>query len=95
MILSLPVYDFYFRLLDLVIALMIYVFSVVLFLKYKRDYMTPILFFGLFVFPLQFAIWFLQSRLQVNLPPQFNVLEVFYIMFLKLSVLVTLIFVRR
>ncbi len=95
MILSLPVYDFYFRLFDLGVALAIYVLAVILFLKYKRDYMTPILFFGLFVFPLQFAVWFFQSRLQVNLPPQFNILEILYIMFIKLSVLVTLIFVRR
>jgi len=91
----LSVYDLYFRLFDLGVALAIYVLAVILFLKYKRDYMTPILFFGLFVFPLQFGVWFLQSRLQVNLPSQFNILEILYIMFIKLSVLTTLIFVRR
>ena len=95
MILSLQLPDFYFRLFDLTVACAIYAFSIVLFFKYRRDYMTPVLFFGLFVFPLQFAVWFLQSKLQVNLPPQFNILEIFYLLFFKLSILVALIFVRR
>jgi hypothetical protein len=53
------------------------------------------LFLGLFIFPLQFSIWFLQSRINLSFPMEINVLEVVYLFFVKFSVLVTLILARR
>jgi len=87
--------DVYFHLCDLAIALIIYGISIALFLKYKRDYMTPVLFLGLFIFPLQFSIWFLQPKITLNLPSQFHILEIFYLLFVKTSILMALIFLRR
>ncbi|MGQ9615036.1 MAG: hypothetical protein ACUVWJ_01400 [Spirochaetota bacterium] len=79
---------------DTALALIIYALSIILFLKYKRDFMTPVLFFGLFLFPLQFSIWFLRIRLDTALP-QVKLLEIVYIFFLKLSILVSLLMCRR
>ena len=79
---------------DTALALIIYALSIILFLKYKRDFMTPVLFFGLFLFPLQFSIWFLRTRLDTALP-QVKLLEIVYIFFLKLSILVSLLKCRR
>jgi len=87
--------NMYFYLFDLALALCIYGISIVLFLTYQRGKLGPILFLGLFIFPLQFSIWFLQSRISLSLPMQINILEVVYLFFVKLSVLVTLILARR
>jgi hypothetical protein len=83
-----------FQWVDTAFAIIIYALSIVLFLKYKRDFMTPVLFFGLFLFPLQFSIWFLRTRLDSTVP-QVKLLEIVYIFFLKLSVLVSLLMCRR
>jgi hypothetical protein len=85
----------YFHLFDLALAVCIYGISIVLFLTYKRGKLGPILFLGLFIFPLQFSIWFLQSRINLSFPMQIDILEVFYLFFVKFSVLVTLILARR
>jgi hypothetical protein len=85
----------YFYLFDLALAVCIYGISIVLFLTYKRGKLGPILFLGLFIFPLQFSIWFLQSRISLSFPMQIDILEVFYLFFVKFSVLVTLILARR
>ncbi len=85
----------YFYLFDLALAVCIYGISIVLFLTYQRGKLGSILFLGLFIFPLQFSIWFLQSRISLSLPMQINILEVVYLFFVKLSVLVTLILARR
>jgi hypothetical protein len=87
--------DFYFVLFDSALALCIYGISIVLFLTYKRRTIGPLIFFGLFVFPLQFSIWFLQSRFRISSPDQFNVLELVYLFSVKFSVLATLILERR
>lgn len=87
--------DRIFYLFDLALALCIYGISIVLFLTYKRGNLGPILFLGLFIFPLQFSIWFLQSRINVSFPLQDNVLEILYIFFVKFSVLITLLLARR
>jgi hypothetical protein len=87
--------DFYFILFDSALALCIYGISIVLFLTYKRRTIGPIIFFGLFIFPLQFSIWFLQSRFDVASPDQFNVLELVYLFSVKFSVLATLILEER
>jgi hypothetical protein len=67
----------------------------VLFLTYKRGKLGPILFLGLFIFPLQFSIWFLQSRISLSFPTQIDILEVVYLFLVKFSVLVTLVMARR
>jgi hypothetical protein len=87
--------DIYFYLFDSALALCIYGISIVLFLTYKRGNLGPILFLGLFIFPLQFSIWFLQRRINLPLPGQINVLELLYLLFVKFSVLFTLLWARR
>ena len=69
----------YFYLVDLAFAVCIYGISIVLFLTYRRGRLGPMLFLGLFIFPLQFSIWFLQSRISLTLP--INLLEVVYLLF--------------
>ncbi|MFW6181965.1 MAG: hypothetical protein ACOC8N_09465 [Spirochaetota bacterium] len=85
----------YLKLFDLALALAVYVMSVILFLRYKRDYMVPLLFIGLFLFPLQFSIWFLRPDAVLDLPAPMNILEVVYIFFIKFGLLVTLLLLRR
>jgi len=85
----------YFYLFDLALAVCIYGIAIVLFLTYQRVKLGPILFLGLFIFPLQFSIWFLQSRISLSFPMEINILEVVYLFFVKFSVLVTLILARR
>lgn len=85
----------YLELFDLALALAVYVISIVLFLRYKRDYMVPLLFLGLFLFPLQFSIWFLQPDAMLDLPAPMNILEAVYIFFIKFGLLVTLLLLRR
>jgi len=87
--------DFYFSLFDSALALCIYGISIALFTTYKRGNIGPVIFIGLFIFPLQFSIWFLPGRINLTLPDQINVLEVFYLFFVKFSVLVTLLLARR
>jgi hypothetical protein len=87
--------ELYFYLLDVVLALSMYVISIVLFLKYRRDNMVPLLFMGLFIFPLQFSMWFLPERVALAFPVQANILEIFYLFFIKISLLVTLLLSRR
>jgi hypothetical protein len=87
--------DSYFMLIDTAFALCIYGMSMVLFLTYKRRTIGPLIFFGLFIFPLQFSIWFLQGRFVSPGPDQFNVLELVYLFAVKFSVLATLVLERR
>jgi hypothetical protein len=85
----------YLQLFDLALVLALYVVSIVLFLRYKRDYMVPLLFLGLFIFPLQFSIWFLQPEAVLDLPSPMNLLEVVYIFFVKFGLFVALLLLRR
>lgn len=85
----------YLQLFDLALALAIYVISIILFLRYKRDYMVPLLFLGLFLFPLQFSIWFLQPDVVLDLPSPLNILEAVYIFFVKFGLFLTLLLLRR
>jgi hypothetical protein len=85
----------YAHLVDLALSLIIYGISIRLFLKYKRDYMVPLLFMGLFLFPLQFSIWYLQPELVLDIPARLNILEVVYIFFVKFGVLFTILLIRR
>jgi hypothetical protein len=88
--------DSYFYWSDVVIALGVYVLALILILRHKRGYITPVLFFGLFIFPLQFSIWFLSSKFPVAIVSSgINFLEVFYLLFLKLTLLVSLLLLRR
>ena len=87
--------DIYFYLFDSALALCIYGISIVLFMTYRRGNIGPILFLGLFIFPLQFSIWFLQSRLNLSVPTQINVLELLYLFFVKFSILITMLLARH
>jgi hypothetical protein len=87
--------DTYFYLFDTALALCIYGISIVLFLTYKRGNLGPILFLGLFIFPLQFSMWFLKDRVHVRIPIEVNMLEILYLFLVKISVLVTLLRARR
>ena len=85
----------YFYWFDMALVLCIYVLAAVLFLKHKREYITPLLVFGLFLFPLQFGIWFLSSNMQLAFFADTNILRVMYLFFLKLCVLLTVVLSRR
>jgi hypothetical protein len=87
--------DLYFYWFDLALAMVIYVLAVVLLLKHKRGYVSPILFFGLFVFPLQFSLWFLYSRLDISSSIRVNLLEIFYLFFVKFCLLLTVIISKK
>ena len=87
--------DLYLHWIDIALALFIYVFAIILFLKHKRGPITPLLVFGLFVFPIVFAHWFLSDRLILLLHFKINPLEIFYLLFLKFCVFISLVLSRR
>ncbi len=87
--------DLMFKWFDLALGVGIYGLSVVLFLRHTKDYMAPILFLGLIIFPLQFSIWFLQRKFNFTFPSQINILEIFYLLFIKVCILMTLLLSRR
>ena len=75
--------------LDIALALAVYALSIVLFLKRKRGYIAPLLVFGIFLFPIQFSIWFLASKVNVVFFPNLNFFAVFYLFFLKVCLIAT------
>jgi hypothetical protein len=77
--------------LDIALALAVYALSIVLFLKRKRGYIAPLLVFGIFLFPIQFSIWFLASKVNVVFFPNLNFFEVFYLLFLKVCLVATIL----
>jgi len=80
---------------DVGLSLVIYAISIVLFIRHIRGYIIGILIFGLFVFPLQFSIWFLPSKpVQVSITT-LNLFEVLYLILLKVAVLITLLLYER
>jgi hypothetical protein len=87
--------DLIFSWVDCILALVLYILAIVLFLKHKRGSITPILFFGLFVFPTVFAFWFLSDKITFLVPFRINPLEIFYLLFVKFCVLLSLMFSRR
>jgi len=92
-IFSFPVSFFYWS--DMALVMGIYVLAAVLFLKRKREHITPLLVFGLFLFPIQFGIWFLSSNAKIAFFADINILKVIYLFFLKLCVLLTIALSRR
>jgi hypothetical protein len=87
--------EYYFYWFDVLLSFSLLVLSVFLFIKHKRGYMTPILLLGLFLFPLQFSIWFLPTRMQLSEAYGINILEVFYLLFIKICFLISLLLSRR
>jgi len=85
----------YFYWSDIALSMCIYIIAVILFLKHKRGYVIPIIIFGLFVFPIGFSNWFLSEKLVFIIPFQINPLEIFYLIFIKLCVLMAIVFARR
>jgi hypothetical protein len=88
--------EYYFYWTDVCIAFGIYVLALILILKHRRGYITPVLLFGLFIFPLQFSIWFLSSKLPVVIASLgINFLEIIYLLLLKLTLLFSLLMLKR
>ena len=87
--------EIYFYWFDVLLSFSLLVMSVFLFLKHKPGYITPVLFLGLFLFPLQFSIWFLPSRIPPSVASGINLLGIFYLLFLKLCFLISLLLSRR
>ena len=85
----------YFYWFDVLLSFSLLVLSGFLFLKHKPGYITPVLFLGLFLFPLQFSIWFLPSRIPPSVASGINLLGIFYLLFLKLCFLISLLLSRR
>jgi hypothetical protein len=77
--------------LDMTLVIVVYAISIALFLKRKRGYITPLLVFGIFLFPIQFSIWFLASKVNVVFFPNLNFFEVFYLFFLKACLIATIL----
>jgi len=76
---------------DLTLVGVIYVLSVILFMRRKRGFITPLLVFGLFLFPLQFGIWFLASKVGIVFFPNLHFFEIFYLLFLKICLILTIL----
>jgi len=87
--------DLYLYIFDTFMTLLIYVFSIVLFLKQKREYIAPLLIFGLFLFPIQFSIWFLKKNIESISIMGIGLFEIIYQLFLKLSLILTIIFSKN
>lgn len=87
--------DLYFYWFDVALTLCIYTLSIILFLKHKRGYITPLLFFGLFIFPLQFSMWFLSDKFNFIELVRTNFFEIFYLLFIKFCLILTIILARR
>jgi hypothetical protein len=83
--------DIKFYWLDIALSVFIYVFSLVLFLKYKKAYIIPLLIFGLFVLPLQFSMWFLREELNLIARINVNIFRFIYLFFAKLCLVLTII----
>jgi hypothetical protein len=80
-----------FHWLDIALVIGIYALSVVLFLERKRGFIAPLLVFGIFLFPVQFSIWFLASRVNIVFYPNLNFFELFYLVFLKLCLIASIL----
>lgn len=83
-----------FQWADALLAFFLLVVSVFLFLRHKPGYITPVLLMGLFLFPLQFSMWFLPAP---RLMGAFgiNLLEILYLLFVKICLLFALLLSRR
>jgi hypothetical protein len=91
--LSNPDINFYW--LDIVLSACIYVFSLALFLKHKKAYIIPLLIFGLFVLPLQFSMWFLREELNFITQININFFRFIYLFFVKLCLILTIVFSKQ
>lgn len=80
-----------FHWLDIALVIGIYALSMVLFLERKRGFIAPLLVFGIFLFPVQFSIWFLASRVNIVFYPNLNFFELFYLVFLKLCLIASIL----
>jgi len=76
-------------------AFIIYIFAIVMLLQHRRGPVTPLLFLGLFIFPLQFSIWFLHTRMHVMVAAGSTILQVLYLVFLKFCVLLSIILSKK
>ncbi len=83
-------FNLVFRYFDLILAVVIYVLSVIAILRYPHGYIIPVLIFCLFLLPLQFAIWFIPVKIfEVNLMG-FKASEIVYLIVLKITVILSL-----
>jgi hypothetical protein len=74
---------------DMALVIVVYGLSIALFLNRNRGYIAPLLIFGIFLFPVQFSIWFLASKVNVVFFPNPGFFEVFYLFFLKACLIAT------
>jgi len=77
--------------IDMALVLVVYALSLILFLSRKRGSVAPILFFGMFLFPVQFGIWFLASKVNILVYPNLNFFELFYLLFLKFCLIASIL----
>lgn len=84
--------DLYFYGFDLALSLCLYGFSIALFLRQKREFLTPLLFFGLFIFPFQFSQWFLSEKIALVISTPVEIFEILYQLFIKVCLILSLIF---
>jgi len=87
--------DVYLYCFDTFLALVVYGLSIVLFLKQKREYILPLLIFGLFIFPVQFSIWFLKNNIDIMSIIDVSLFKVLYLLLLKVSLILTIIFSKK
>ena len=81
----------YFYWVDMALVIAIYVLSIILFFKRKRGSIAPLLVFGIFLFPIQFSIWVLAAKVNIVFFPNLNFFEVFYLLFLKVCLIATIL----
>jgi len=80
-----------FKWFDIFLALVIYVLAIISILRYRHGYIIPMLIFGLFIFPIQFSIWFVPNRFFDTTIMGFRLIEIIYLLLLKFLLLVSLI----
>ncbi len=81
---------FIFKIVDLALAAVIYTLSAVAILRYPHGYIIPLVIFGLFLFPLQFAIWFIPIKIfEVNIL-SFQVSDIVYLLLIKVILIISI-----
>ncbi|RKY01136.1 MAG: hypothetical protein DRP54_04215 [Spirochaetes bacterium] len=80
-----------FKWSDIILALIIYIVSIVMLIHHFRGESLPILIFGVFIFPIQFNIWFLENKWDMKISNYYTVLQIIYLLFLKLCILFSLL----
>ena len=80
-----------FKWFDILLSLVIYILAIISILRYRHGYIIPILIFGLFIFPIQFSIWFVPNKFLDTTIMGFRLIEIIYLLLLKFLLLISIL----